>query len=632
MSAVEINGEFQLLATVRDISARKIAERELEASRKQLLHRNENLSLTNELSNRLHGSLSVDTIVAETLLALLGMTHPPHIAIYLIDDKKPLLKLVSSHGFDKDSVKAGRYIPLENSLSGLALKTGRIMVSNDFYKDSRLNEKMKQLLLQNRINSVVIIPLLYRDRSMGSINLLYNDNRTFSDIELETFDAIGKSVSLSLANTQHMRKLEIMAHHDSLTGLPNRTLLHKRFNEVMDENPDTSAALLLLDLDRFKEINDTLGHHIGDKLLQQIGPRLSNTLDAHDALLSRLGGDEFTILVFGVTDKAKLRELSQSLLNSLRLPFSINSLALEIDVSIGVAIYPKDGKNSHALLRSADVAMYDAKRKGGGISLYDRSVDKHTPERLALIAELGRGLRENQFRLHYQPKMDLQSGKVTGFEALVRWEHPQMGTLYPDKFIHLAEVSDAIHLLTQVVLDRALTRQKQWSENGYDFSVAVNLSVRNLIDERCVNAIESMLQRYGTQPGKLELEITETALMHDPDGAVSLLNRLSALGVKLSIDDFGTGYSSLSYLRRLPINALKIDREFVLDMLSTEQNTIIVRSTIALAHNLGLKVIAEGVENKATLDALEKMGCDQAQGYLISKPDEWQRVEAHLLS
>jgi diguanylate cyclase (GGDEF)-like protein len=390
------------------------------------------------------------------------------------------------------------------------------------------------------------------------------------------------------------------------------------------------VALMLLDLDRFKEINDTLGHHIGDRLLQKVGPRLEPIMKQHNTLLCRLGGDEFTILIYDEKDEAALIDFGRQVLEELRKPFTIDSMILEIDVSIGIAVHPADGKDSHALLRSADVAMYEAKRRGGGVVRYDRAEDQHTPERLALIAELGTAIREGQLLLHYQPKLDLGSDQFTGFEALVRWQHPHMGLLFPDKFMHLAEVSDAIHYLSQEVLQQALQQQQQWLAQGYRFSVAVNLSARNLIDDRLIDFIEQQLKYYQTPPGMLELEITETALMQDPLGATDLLNRLSSLGIKVSIDDFGTGYSSLSYLRNLPIDALKIDREFVNDMLRNEADRIIVRSTIALAHNLGLKVIAEGVEDTDTIDALKKMGCDSIQGFALSKPRDWPTIEQWL--
>ena len=274
--------------------------------------------------------------------------------------------------------------------------------------------------------------------------------------------------------------------------------------------------------------------------------------------------------------------------------------------------------------------MYEAKRNGGGIKVYDVNDDKHTPERLALIADLNGAIRDNQLKLHFQPKIDLATGKASGFEALVRWQHGRLGLLYPDKFIPLAEMSDSIHYMTEAVIDLALKHQSQWYKKGFHLPVAVNLSARNLIDDRCVQFIQRAMHRYQTQPGMLELEITETALMQDPETAVDILNKIAELKIKLSIDDFGTGYSSLAYLRRLPINLLKIDREFVFDMLSRTQDSIIINSTIALAHNLRLQVVAEGVEDLATLKRLRKMGCDFAQGYTICKPKSWPEIESWL--
>ncbi|HEY9051645.1 MAG TPA: EAL domain-containing protein, partial [Gammaproteobacteria bacterium] len=630
LNAVIIKGETHLLATVRDITNRKSAERALEISRLQLIDRNESLWLVNKLSSQLHGINSIQTIVNETLNTLLSLSHTPHVAIYLYDKKDNLLHLTTSHGFDEVTQRTGQTIPINGSLSGLALQHGHLLTSEDFSSDDRLHQEIKKALLSNNMNSAAVIPLLYQNRPLGSINLIYNENRTFSNIDKETLETIGSTVSLSIANAQHLNDLEFMAHHDSLTKLSNRLHFHKVFEDMINSQPDISSILLLIDLDRFKEINDTLGHHIGDKLLEQIGPRLKSIDSSYKTHISRLGGDEFTLLVYDMSDQDNINIFAQKVLDSLREPFSIDAMALEIDASIGIARYPMDGKNSHALLRSADVAMYEAKRKGVHYEIYDRGSDKHSPERLALIAELGSAIRNNQLILHYQPKIDSESDAVTGFEALVRWQHPEKGLLYPDTFLPLAEVSETIHYLTQSVLIQALEQQRQWKQSGYDYSVSVNLSARNLIDDRCVDVLENLLKTYETRPGDLEIEITETALMQDPDRAIHLLNRISKLGIKLSIDDYGTGYSSLSYLRQLPIDALKIDRLFVKDMLSNEHDAIIVSSTITLAHNLSLGVVAEGVENETTMNLLKTMGCDLVQGYFISKPMEWRDIERWL--
>ena len=627
LNAIELGSEPHILATVRDISSRKIAERELEKSRAQLLARNESLWLINNLSNRLHGSNSLQTIVDETLDALLGLTQTTHVAIYLMDEDPEHLRLMASHGFSPSIVEAGQAISLEHSLSGYALKQGEIIFSEDFSKDDRLDDKVKKEMLAVNISSGVVVPLIYQNTMLGSINLVYLGEHKFTDVEKETLDVIRHTVSVSLANTYQVNDLEYMAHHDSLTGLPNRALFHETFKERITRPEFGNGVLLLLDLDRFKEVNDTLGHHIGDKLLQEIGPRLERVFSGRKILISRLGGDEFTVLIDDISDKETILRITADLLSSLREPIIVDEMKLEIDASIGIAKYPADGKDSHELLRSADVAMYEAKGKGGGIVIYDRSVDKHTPERLALISELNSAIREGQLELHYQPKVNLKDGGVIGFEALVRWRHHEMGLLYPDKFIPLAEVSDAIHYLTQEVLGQALQQQQEWIAKGYMLPVAVNLSARNLIDDRCIIVLRDLIKRYAVKPGMLELELTETALMHDPEAAVELLNQIAELGIKLTIDDFGTGYSSLSYLRRMPISALKIDTEFVINMLANDQDSIIVSSTIALAHNLNLDVVAEGVENIETMERLKEMDCDLVQGYYIGKPKPWHEIE-----
>jgi EAL domain-containing protein (putative c-di-GMP-specific phosphodiesterase class I) len=295
-------------------------------------------------------------------------------------------------------------------------------------------------------------------------------------------------------------------------------------------------------------------------------------------------------------------------------------MALQIGASIGVARYPEHGEDSHALLRAADVAMYQAKCRNAGVMLYSQEFDAYTPERLAIITDLGQAVRGGQLMLHYQPKVDLRSDRIVGFEALVRWRHPRLGLLYPDAFVHLAEMSEVIQPFTHAVMDIALDNIRQLHELGHRYPVAINLSARNLMDSNGLAALVGSIERHGVSYSDIELELTETALMHDPESAGKLLDRIAALGVRLSVDDFGTGYSSLAHLRRLPLYALKIDRSFVRDMANNVQDATIVRSTIALAHNLGLKVTAEGVEDAATLAMLREMGCDEVQGYYLCEP------------
>jgi len=621
LNVVEIRGEPHLLATVRDHSERKRAEAELAHSRRELMERNDSLRLINTLSTQLHGSLETPDILAITVAALRGMSPAPHVAVHLQENAQEGTQTVASEG-DAGLMPMGPAGALAGALQERALVARRLYVVADLVAGDGLPEDASAEARSCGVQAAVALPLLYRDIALGSISLLYPQAREFSGIELDSFTAIANTVALALASARHVDGLEYLAHHDSLTGLPNRMFLHREFAQLLaaGSKAEGAAALLLLDLDRFKEINDTLGHHVGDLLLQQIGPRLKPALGEQPGMLCRLGGDEFALLLPSIGGVEPAREVAQRMLSALREPFLIEAMQLLMDASMGIAFYPDDGEDSHALLRSADVAMYEAKRKGGGIAIYNRSLDQNSPERLGLIAELNQAIRERQLTLYYQPKLDRRSGTLAGFEALRRWQHPRLGRLTPASFLELAELSETIHPLTDLVLEMAAAQLRQWRDAGIANSIAVNLSARNLIDDRCLLTIRSLMQEYRLEPGALEVEITETALMHDPEQAAIRLDRIAELGVRISIDDYGTGYSSLGYLHRLPINALKMDRLFVTDMCNGVHDAIIVRSTIALAHSLGLIVVAEGVEDAETQALLESMGCDQIQGYHLSVP------------
>ncbi|MBL8022012.1 MAG: PAS domain S-box protein [Leptospirales bacterium] len=419
-----------------------------------------------------------------------------------------------------------------------------------------------------------------------------------------------------------LQRLEYQASHDSLTDLPNRQYMIESSLHAIDnaERTGNQVALLLLDLDRFKEINDTLGHYTGDLLLKRIGPRLQNYLHSVGAQIARLGGDEFAILIPKIAEPAEAESIAQTVHKAVREPFLLDGMNLELDSSIGVAIYPLHGKDPISLLRCADVAMYIAKRRSAGVAMYSPDQDRYSRRRLALLTELGLAIREDQLTLHYQPKYMLLDQKCVGAEVLVRWQHPNHGTISPGEFIPLAEMGNLIMPLTHWVLENALRQWRAWKDTGITTTIAVNLSVRNLMDEQYPVTVESLLKKFHVDPGALELEITESAIMADPERALSILNRLHGLGVELSIDDFGTGYSSLSYLSRLPIDSLKIDLSFVRQMRESERNTIIVNSTIRLAHTLGLRVVAEGVEDLETLLTLAEMKCDMAQGFFLAPP------------
>jgi diguanylate cyclase (GGDEF)-like protein len=414
------------------------------------------------------------------------------------------------------------------------------------------------------------------------------------------------------------QRIAYLAYHDALTDLPNRSLFHDRLEQAARAaNRDTKPlALLVMDLDGFKEVNDTLGHHAGDRVLQEVASRVRGTLREADTV-ARLGGDEFAILLpFTDVDGAVLA--AQKVLQEIERPLLIDHRPLAIRASVGIACFPEHGASADTLLQKADVAMYLAKTDRQGIAIYAPDRERVTHRRLTLIGELRQALDARQFVLDYQPIVQLRTGVVVGVEALVRWNHPQHGRLMPIDFVDLAEQTGLINPLTMIVLDTALG---EWAavRTTTPVTVAVNLSPRNLQDPELPQRVEDFLNLHGAPPSALAFEITENVLLTDPARSMACLQRLHAMGVRIAIDDFGTGYSSLSYLRRLPVNELKIDRSFIAD-LSSGRDDVIVRSTIELAHNLGLSVVAEGVESKAIHDQLLALGCDTAQGSYIADP------------
>lgn len=414
--------------------------------------------------------------------------------------------------------------------------------------------------------------------------------------------------------------LEYQALHDTLTDLPNRTLVLDRLRQAIHAAGRESKplALLLMDLDRFKDVNDALGHHHGDQLLKQVGPRVLSVLRESDTI-ARLGGDEFAVLL-PATDIDGATVTAQKILEALDRPFVVEGFFLEIGASIGIALFPEHGEDVDMLMRRADVAMYSAKQSSSGYAVYISEHDRHSPRRLALMGELRHAIERQEFILYYQPKVDLKTRRTIGVEALIRWKHPKHGLIPPDEFITLAEHTGFIKQLTLWVLSDALRQWRVWNQVGIDLSVAVNLSARNLQDLQMPDQFAELFRTADVEPRKLELEITESAIMADPARAMEILTRLRSKNIRFSIDDFGAGYSSLGYLKKLPIDAVKVDKSFVLGMAANADDAVIVRSTIDLAHNLGLKVVAEGVESREVLDRLVDMGCDAAQGYYLSRP------------
>jgi diguanylate cyclase (GGDEF)-like protein len=409
------------------------------------------------------------------------------------------------------------------------------------------------------------------------------------------------------------------ARHDALTELPNRRGFFEHAGDALaGQTSSEPCAVMIIDLDRFKEVNDTLGHHRGDLLLQAVALRIREAVRDPD-VVSRLGGDEFAVLLHGAPEQTAL-EVARRIGAALEERFNVGGATMDIEASIGIALAPDHGSDVDGLLQRADLAMYRAKERHDGFNVYTSELDNEQPGQMSLLGDLRRALEHHELTLHYQPKASLATGQVSHVEALVRWERPGHGLVPPSEFIPLAERTGLIKQLSGCVLDAALGQQRAWADGGLDLSVAVNLSARNLLETDLPELVARLLADHGVPADRLILEITESAIMSDETHSVDVLSQLSELGVRLSIDDFGTGYSSLSRLRRLPVDELKIDRSFVACMDSERGDALIVQSTIELAHNLGLRVVAEGVETEAIWDRLGELGCDYAQGYFLCKP------------
>jgi diguanylate cyclase (GGDEF)-like protein len=409
------------------------------------------------------------------------------------------------------------------------------------------------------------------------------------------------------------------AHHDALTGLPNRSSLSETLQEALNEAERASRplAVMLLDLDDFKSINDTLGHELGDLTLQRVARRLRQAV-GESTVLARIGGDEFAVLVEG--PQARAEAVAERLRDALDHPLEVDSVALHIRGSIGIACFPQHGRTAPELIRHADVAMYCAKGSDGAFQTYAAEDDEYSIDRLALAAQLRRGIERGELVVHYQPKVPLKGGATLGVEALVRWNHPQLGCIGPDGFIPLAEQTGIIKPLTEKVLEAALEQSKRWRLAGHEVTVSVNVSTRSLLDHDLLTVIGMLLARLDLHASALQLEITESRIVADLPRARAALEELRAMGVMIAIDDFGTGYSSLSQLQQLPVDEIKIDRSFVTGMETDRQDAVLVRSIIDLGRNLGLRVTAEGVETQNVKDVLAELGCDYAQGFHVGRP------------
>lgn len=514
-------------------------------------------------------------------------------------------------------------------------RSGRLVYCNQAYRDTFKHRSVDQSVL-TMVSSVYEDD---REKIQSAIDKVFQYGQTIAEDfqaynrnnELIWLHATGSRVTLAgkdylvgaavdiTARVSAQESLVYQAKHDKVTGLPNREALFDRIRCELETDRQQSMGLLLIDLDRFKEVNDALGHNLGDQLLRAIGPRIVSTLNVSEGFFCRIGGDEFALLMAGRSEH-QVRQQAERLVRIIRKPFTIDEITLDLSASIGIAMLDDAVEDERELFRRADVAVYHAKHVAAGYSFYVPEIDKHSRDKLALMAQLREAVASDQFVLFYQPKLNLQIGETVGVEALIRWQHPNRGLLFPDSFIDLVEVSHLIQPVTQWVIKSAVRQLSVWQSQGRRLSIAVNVSAKNLLDAEFIEFLNGVFNRYQVDPSLLEIEITEGTLITDPERVRVVLEVIASMGIKVAIDDFGTGYSSLAYLKKLPINALKIDRTFVMEMESDRQDEMIVMSTIALAHSLDIEVVAEGVESELAKEKLRALGCQYAQGYFFSKP------------
>jgi diguanylate cyclase (GGDEF)-like protein len=474
------------------------------------------------------------------------------------------------------------------------------------------------------MRDAVAVPLSSGTGIIGVLTVAdrLGDVRTFEPDDVLMLETVANHASVALRHGELIDQLRHEALHDALTGLPNRTHLQRALGAVLDDvaaGTSPGAAVMILDLDEFKEVNDTLGHQYGDLLLVEVGARLTATVGTAGTV-ARLGGDEFAVLLPGSTAEDAVLHLGRRILRALEQPIPLDNLEVEMGASLGIALAPAHATDPAALLKRADLAMYDAKSSPRNLRLYEPELDTNDPRRLTVVSELRAALHNGDIEVHVQPQARLSDGAVVGVEALVRWQHPEFGWVPPDEFIPIAERSGLIGPLTSRVLDAALRACARWRAAGSDLSVAVNLSARSLHDADLVEEVARLLRRYGVPANRLTLEVTEGSVMADPTRAIAVLHQLRDLGVRLSVDDFGTGYSSLSYLKRLPVHEVKVDRSFIATLGEGGDDVAIVRAIIDLGRHLGLQVVAEGVEDAASWELLASMRCDLVQGWHLARP------------
>jgi diguanylate cyclase (GGDEF)-like protein len=602
-----------------------------------LSQRHANLEALYAFTRNVARSLDVEAAIGTMLAEAREMLQAERAEVMLYTPGAGTGALRWSLGSDHD-VESGAPDPVALALGDRLVTEGQALLLTRAQGDPVASDQLAELGVREamvaaiRGESGVVGTMLVVDR-LGQV-------RGYDAEDLKLFETLVNHASVTLENATLVDRLrreaadkEYQALHDPLTGLPNRTLFRRRIDQAVAaaRGTDRNVAVMLMDLDRFKEVNDTLGHHNGDLLLQEVSARLTGLLRPGD-VVARLGGDEFALLLPSIGTAREAIDVAETLLRALQQPFAQRELTLEIGASIGIALHPDHGSEASTLLQRADVAMYAAKSASCGFEVYAAERDQYSPRRLALVGELRTAIEADALEMHYQPKAEMATGEVVGVEALLRWHHPRHGYLQPDEFIPIAEHTGLMRPLTLLALRTALRQCRDWRARGIELTMAVNLSARSLLDVHLPDDVAHLLGVFEVPGSALTLEITESSIMGDSPRTAAVMSRLNLMGVQFAIDDFGTGYSSLSYLKQLPVDEIKVDRSFVMNMPASESDAKIVGSTVHLGRDLGLRVVAEGVENEELWHRLVALGCDQAQGYFLSRAlpsehfEEWYRA------
>jgi diguanylate cyclase (GGDEF)-like protein len=528
------------------------------------------------------------------------------------------LLLRTGLGWKEGTVGQAQVSTGTESQAGYTLMSKEPVIVEDLRTETRFISM--PLLHDHGVVSGMSVIISGQTKPFGILGAHTTLRRTFTLDDIHFLQAVANVLATGIEHQRDKERIRFLAYHDDLTQLPNRNLFYDRLQQAIlaAKRENKTLGLFFLDLDRFKEINDRLGHQIGDLLLKQVGSRLRDLLRESDTV-ARLGGDEFAVVLPNVGYEGSI-STAQKALGSLQAPYTLEGMSLDIQASIGIALFPAHGEDASTLMRHADMAMYVTKQVGHGYAVYTPEHSQQKPRHLALMRELRYAIERDELLLHYQPKIDLRTNRVIGVEVLARWQHPLCGLIPPDQFIPVAERSGCIKPLTLWILNAALRQCQGWHQAGKEISVAMNVSASILHDSEFPDQVDRLLQTCGMTPRCLQLEITESVMIGNPAPAFEGIARLNKIGVGLSIDDFGTGYSSLNQLTRLPINEIKIAQPIVMDITTDENDAVLVLSIINLAHNLGLKSVAEGVENKKTLNQLTAFDCDVAQGYFIGRP------------